>query len=136
MARIHGRFGRIYIGATDSAAASPVAATKGWDLDASTDYSDATAQGDLSKQSGAGLPGGSGSFEAFYETGTYGGNVFTAARDGLARKFYAYPDASVNTSYWFGTAFFSGKISSQVDGMTTISATFAGASDIVPVGIS
>lgn len=136
MARIHGRHGRIYIGATTSAAASPVAATKGWDLDAQTDYADATAQGDQSKQSGAGLPGGSGSFEAFYETGSYAGNVFTAARDGLSRKFYAYPDASDSGAYWFGTAFFSGKISSQVDGMTTVSATFAGASDIIPVGIS
>lgn len=136
MARIHGRFGRIYIGASDSAAASPVAATKGWDLDASTDYADATAQGDQSKQSAAGLPGGSGSFEAFYETGSFAGNVFAAARDGLARKFYAYPDATDNTKYWFGTAFFSGKVSSQVDAMTTVSATFSGASDIIPVGIT
>lgn len=136
MARVHGRFGRIYIGATDSAAATPVAATKSWTIDAQTDYADATAQGDTSKQSVAGLPGGSGSFEAFYDTGSYGGAVFTAARDGLARKFYAYPNASTNTEYWFGTAFFSASVTSSVDGVTTVSGTFAGATDVIPVGIS
>lgn len=134
--RVHGRHGRLYLGATDSGEATPVAATKSWAIDAQTDYVDATAQGDTSKVSVAGLPGGSGSFEAFYETGSYSGNVFTAARDGLARKMYAYPDASDSSKYWFTTAFISGNISSPVDGITSVSGTFAAATDLIPVGIA
>ena len=136
MARVSGRFGRIYIGATSSAAASPVAGTKSWSIDSATDFVDATAQGDTSKQSVAGLPGGSGSFEAFYDAAAYGGDVFTAARDGLARKMYFYPDQNDATKYWFGTAFISASASSAVDGVTSISGTFASATDLIPVGIS
>jgi len=136
MARTHGRHGRLYIGATTSAAASPVGATKSWTLDAQTDYVDATAQGDSSKVSVAGLPGGSGSFEAILDTAVYNGDVFTAARDGLSRKFYAYPDGATNTQYWFGTAFFSASATSSVDGVNTVSGTFAGATDIIAVGIA
>ena len=136
MARTHGRFGRLYVGATTSAAAAPVAGTKSWTLDSATDYADATAQGDTSKQSAAGLPGGSGSFEAFYDATVYTGAVFTAARDGLDRAIYFYPDSADTTKYWFGRAYVSGSVSSAVDGMTTVSGTFAASSDLIPVGIS
>lgn len=136
MARVPGRKGRLYLAATGSGEATPVAATKSWTIDAQTEYYDATAQGDTSKQSGAGLPGGSGSFEAFYETGSYSGAVFTAARDGEARKMYAYPDASDSTKYWFGTSYVSASVTSAVDGMTTVSGTFSAATDLIPVGIS
>lgn len=136
MARTPGRFGRIYLGATTSAAASPIAATRSWTIDAQSEQYDATAQGDTSKTYGAGLPGGSGSFEAFYEPGSYAGDVFTAARDGLARKLYAYPDATDNSKYWFCTAFVSASVSSDVGGMTTVSGQFSAATDLIPVGIA
>lgn len=136
MARVPGRSGRLYVGSTDSAAAAPVAATRSWTIDAQSEQFDATAQGDTSKQFGQGLPGGSGSFEAFYETSSYAGNVFTAARDGLPRKVYFYPDHAVTTSYWFTTAYISASVTSDVGGMTTISGTFNAATDLIPVGIS
>lgn len=135
MARTHGRFGRLYLGSTDSAAAAPVAATKSWTIDGQSDHPDATAQGDTSKQFGAGLPGGSGSFEAFYDPTAYAGNVFTAARDGLPRQMYAYPDASDPTKYWFTTAFVDASFTSAVDGMESVSGTFSCATDLIPVGI-
>ncbi len=136
MARIHGRFGQLYVGATTSAAASPVAATKSWTLDAQTDYVDVTAQGDTSKQSVAGLPGGSGSFEAFYDEAAYSGAVFTAASDGLARKIYMYPNTSTMTKYWFFTGFISGSVTSSVDGATSVAGKFAAATDVIAVGIT
>lgn len=136
MARTPGRFGRIYLAATNGGEATPVGATKSWQLDAQAEQYDATAQGDTSKTYGAGLPGGSGSFEAFYDSSSYAGDVFTAARDGLARKLYAYPDATVNTKYWFCTAFVSASVSSDVGGMTTVSGQFSAATDLIPVGIS
>lgn len=136
MARTHGRFGLLMLAPTDSAQAQTVAATKSWTIDSQTDYADATAQGDTSKQFGAGLPGGSGSFEAFYDASVYSGNVFTAARDGLARKMYFYPDRNDMAKYWLTTAYVSASITSAVDGMTTVSGTFSCATDMVPVGIS
>lgn len=134
--RVHGRHGRMYVGATDSAEASPVAATKSWGVDAQTDYADASAQGDESKVALAGLPGGSGSFEAIYATDGYTGNVFTAARDGLPRKVYWYPDHSNTAAYWFCTAFISANVQSSVDGVTTVSGTWSAATPVQTVGIN
>ena len=113
MARTHGRFGLLMLAPTDSAQAQTVAATKSWTIDSQTDYADATAQGDTSKQFGAGLPGGSGSFEAFYDASVYSGNVFTAARDGLARKMYFYPDRNDMAKFWLTTAYVSASITSS-----------------------
>lgn len=136
MARTPGRFGRIYLAATDSGSARPVGATRSWTIDAQSEQYDATAQGDTSKTFGAGLPGGSGSFEAFYDSSSYAGDVFTAARDGLARKMYAYPDATDSSKYWFCTAFVSASVSSDVGGMTTVSGKFSAATDLIAVGIA
>lgn len=136
MARTHGRHGLLYLAETTGGSARPVAATKSWSVDAQTDYADATAQGDASKQSAAGLPGGSGSFEAFYDAAAYTGAVFTAALDGLARKMYFYPDRNDMAKYMFTTAYVSGNISSAVDGMTSVSGTWSAATDMVYVGIT
>lgn len=136
MARTPGRKGRLYLAATGSGEAVPVAATKSFQVDAQTPFYESTAQGDTSQQFGAGLPGGSGSFEGFYDPSSYSGAVFTAARDGQSRKMYAYPDASDNTKYWFTTANVSASFTAPVDGMETVSATWSAASDLIPVGVS
>lgn len=136
MARTPGRFGRIYLAATSGGSASPIAATRSWTIDSASEQFDATAQGDTSKTYGQGLPGGSGSFEAFYESGTYAGDVFTAAREGTARAMYAYPDATDSSKYWFATCFVSASVTSDVGGMTTVSGQFSAATDLIPVGIA
>jgi len=136
MARIHGRFGQLYVGATSTGSASPVAATKSWTLDSATDFVDATAQGDTSKQNLAGLPGGTGSFEAFYSDSEYTGNIFASSTTGTAVKIYAYPNRADTAKYWFFTGFISGSVTSSVDGATTVSGKFAAATDVIAVGIS
>lgn len=137
MSRIHGRHGRLYLGANSTAAASPVAATKSWKIDSSTPFTDATAQGDTSTVSLAGLPGGTGSFQAFYDSTAYTGNIFASSQAGLAVKMYWYPLHDLDpTIYGFTTAFVSGSMTSDVTGVTTVDGTFASATGIYTVGIS
>lgn len=136
MARIHGRFGRIYLGADNSAAASPIAGTTRWTIDSSTPFVDATAQGDESSVSLAGLPGGNFTFESIYSDSEYTGNIFASARAGEAVKAYFYPKASDNTKYLFGTVFVSATLESPVDGVTKLSGTGAAATSLLSVGIS
>lgn len=136
MARIHGRNGRIYLGADSSAAASPIAGTTRWTIDSSTPFVDATAQGDESSVSLAGLPGSNFTFESIYSDSEYTGNIFASARAGEAVKAYFYPKASDSTKYLFGTVFVSATLESPVDGVTKMSGTGAGATSMVPVGIS
>jgi hypothetical protein len=61
-----------------------------------------TALGDGNKIYVAGLPDSQGSISGWYDDATV--QTYTAATDGVARKFYLYPDI-VNdpAQYWFGT---------------------------------
>lgn len=136
MARIHGRFGRIYLGADSAAAASPIAGTTRWTINSQTPFTDATAQGDESSVSLAGLPGGDFTFESIYSDSEYTGNIFASARAGEAVKAYFYPKASDGTKYLFGTVFVSGTLESPVDGTTKVSGSGAAASSLISVGIS
>jgi hypothetical protein len=136
MARIHGRFGRLYLGADSSAAASPVAGTTRWTINSQTPFVDATAQGDTSTVSLAGLPGGDFTFESIYDDSAYTGNIFTSAAAGTAVKAYFYPSTSDATAYIFGTVFVSASLESPVDGVTRLSGTGAAATSLISVGIS
>lgn len=137
MARIAGRNSDFWIAPTSGGKAKPCSAVKSWKLNAQTDYIDVTAMGDTSKQSIAGLPGGSGSFEAFYDDSAYTGDVFTAARDGLARTWYGYLNTGDRTkNYFFGTAFFSADIAPDVAGPVPVSGIFSAATDVCYVGPS
>ena len=135
MARIAGRKGRLYVGlASDTATAEAVAFLNKWSISASTDNIDVTAFGDTGKVSVAGLPDASGSFSGFYDNATV--QTYTAATDGLARRFYLYPDATVGTTgpYWFGTALFDFNAEGDVSGAVTISGDWAAASPVAKVG--
>ncbi len=136
MARIHGRNGRIYLGADSSASASPVAGTTRWTINSQTPFVDATAQGDASSVSLAGLPGGDFTFESIYSDSEFTGNIFASARAGEAVKAYFYPKASDSTKYLFATVFVSATLESPVDGVTKMSGTGAAASSMLSVGIS
>lgn len=135
MARKHGRRGRLYVGlASDTAAAEPVAFLRDWTIDFSVDNVDVTAFGDTNKVYVAGLPDASGTFAGFYDDATV--QLYTAATDGLPRRFYLYPDNTVNTAgpYWFGTALFDFSASGQVDGAVTVSGNWNAASAVAKVG--
>lgn len=131
MARIHGRRGRLYVGlANPAATAEPVTFLSNWTIDFTVDKVDVTAFGDSNKTYVAGLPDASGTTSGFYDTES--AQLYTAGQDGLARKFYLYPDTT-DGDYFFGTALFDFSASGAVDGAVTISSSWSAASLISKV---
>ncbi len=131
MSKIAGRRGRVYVGLTDSAQASPVANLSQWSLNGSSEQLDATSFGDTSKTYVLGLPDAQGSFSGFYDT--VSDQLYTASQDGLARKTYLYPDTNVTGTYWFGTAFWDFSIDVPVGGVVSISGSFVAATPLAKV---
>jgi hypothetical protein len=132
MARIHGRAGRLYANLTSAGTAEPIAFLRDWSLDFATDNAEVTAFGDTNKVYVAGLPDCTGSIAGWYDDATV--QMYTAALDGVARKFYLYPSTLTNGQYWFGTGLFSFSVSGAVDGAVNISASFNAASAVAKIG--
>lgn len=129
--RIHGRNGRLYVGlASDTAVASPITYKNKWTISATTDKVDVTAFGDSNKVYVAGLADASGTVDGFYDT--LGDDLYTAAQDGLARKFYLYP-TTADATYWFGTAFFDFSADGGVTEAVTMSSSWVAASPVIRV---
>lgn len=132
MSRIAGRSGRVYFDVAGGGSASPLPFIAKWSLNQVTNKDDVTAMGDGSKVYVAGLPDASGSFSGFYDDAT--AQTYSAAADGLARKFYLYPTLSSSGTYWFGTIFADFSADGDVNGAVTISANWNAASTIAKVG--
>lgn len=122
MARTHGRNGRLYASITSGGTAEPIAFLTNWSLDSSTDKVEVTAFGDTNKTYVAGLPDASGSFSGYYDTATE--QLYTASQDGVARKFYLYPNID-DGDFFSGEAVFDFSVSTPVDGAVTVSGSFA-----------
>lgn len=136
MARYHGRNGRIYVGiASDTASAEPLPYVATWSVGFSTDNAEVTAMGDSNKTYVAGLPDASGSFSGFLDADS--AQTYTAATDGLARRFYLYPTTPTNTGpYWFGTALFDFNAEGDVGDSVKMSGDWNAASAIAAIGFS
>ena len=133
MSRIHGRNGRIYMGlASDTAVATPLPFFANWSMNFTTDKVDVTALGDTNKVYVAGLPDASGDFSGFYDDATV--QTYTAAVDGLARRFYLYPSILNTAQYFFGTVLPDFKVNAGVSGAVEVSASWNAASAITKVG--
>ena len=132
MARIAGRNGRLYMNLTSGGTAEPVTFLNTWSLNFSTEKIDVTSFGDTSMVYVSGLPDAQGTYAGFYDDATV--QMYTAATDGVARKFYLYPSTSNNGQYWFGTGIFDTSIDASVDGPVAISGSFAAASVTAKVG--
>lgn len=132
MARIHGRNGRVYMGLASGGTAEPVAFLSSWSISFATDKVDVTAFGDANKVYVAGLPDASGDFAGFYDDTTV--QTFTAAGDGIARKFYLYSSTSNNAQYFFGTILPDFKVDANVTGAASITSSWNAASTISKVG--
>ncbi len=102
MARIAGRRGRVYLGITNGAVATPVTAQATWDINYDQSSIDVTSMGDSNKTYVSDLPDAGGSFSGFYDDAATGSEIYAAATDGLARKFYLYPDTSSSSKYHYG----------------------------------
>jgi len=132
VSRIAGRNGRIYLDAPGGGAASPLPFQAKWSLSFTTDKYDVTALGDSNKTYVAGLADASGTFSGFYDNATV--QTYTGAVDGVARKFYLYPDTTLVTQYFFGTVFVDMKIDADVQGAVAVSSSWNSASSIAKVG--
>ncbi len=132
MAAIHGRKGRLYTAITSAGTAEPIVYLNAWSINFVTDFVEVTAFGDATKSYVAGIPDGSGTFGGYYDTAT--AQLYTAAVDGVARKFYLYPTNDTTGQYWFGTALFDFSVSSGIADAITISGNWKAATAIAKVG--
>lgn len=133
MSRIHGKRGRVYLGiASDTASAEPLPFIARWAIRFPTDRADVTAMGDTHKIYVNGMPDCSGMFSGFLDDAT--AQTYTAAVDGLARKFYLYPDLSSNTKYFFGTIAVDFSLEGGVDGGVALAADWGAASVVTRIG--
>lgn len=131
--RFHGRKGRVYMGvADDVAVATPLPFIAAWSISFATDKQDVTAFGDSNKTYVAGLPDASGDFSGFLDDQT--AQTYTAAVDGLPRKFYLYPNLNTPTVYWYGTIFPDFSANSGVSEAGQMSASWNAASAIQKAG--
>lgn len=119
------------MGIASGGTAEPVAFLSSWSIEFETDKEEVTAFGDTNKIYVAGLPDASGEFSGFYDDAT--AQTYTAATDGVARKFYLYPDNTSATKYWWGTVFPDFKVNAAVDGAAEISSSWNAASSIAKV---
>ena len=132
MARIAGRNGRLYMGIASGGTAEPLPFVASWALQFPSDMIDVTAMGDPGKFYLAGLSDQKGTLSGFYDDAT--AQAYTAAVDGVARKFYLYPNLSTATQYWFGTAVFDFNVDATVSDAVKVSSSFSGASAWSKVG--
>lgn len=120
------------MGATTSAAASPITFQNSWSIEFTTDKIEVTSFGDATKTYVAGIADATGQFAGFYDDAS--AQTYTAAIDGLSRRFYLYPSSALATQYFFGTVFADMSINSDVAGAVQVSSTWNAATVIAKVG--
>src|SRR5262245_24505029 len=112
--------------------AEPVAFLSSWSMNFAVDKFEVTAFGDSNKVYVAGLPDASGDFSGFYDDATV--QTYTAATDGVARKFYLYPSTTNNAQYWFGNILPDFSVNAAVDGAAAITSSWNASSAIIKQG--
>lgn len=132
MARISGRRGVVYLDLAGGGNASPLNFVAKWSINFNTDKTDVTSMGDSNKIYVSGLPDASGDFSGWYDDATV--QTYTAATDGVARKFYLYPNSGTTTQYFFGTILADFTSQSDVSGAVQMSSKWNAASTIAKVG--
>lgn len=118
--------------ASDTAVAEPLPFFADWEISFTTDKVEVTAMGDNNKVYVAGLPDASGKFNGFYDDAT--NQTYTAAVDGLPRKFYLYPSTSLSTQYFFGTILPDFTVNGGVGAAVAVAASWNAASQVQKVG--
>lgn len=131
MARLSGQKGALYVAIASGGTAERIAFLTQWSLNFATDKTDVTSFDDTNKTYISGKPDAQGTFQGWYDGAT--AQTYTASVDGVARKFYLYPDREV-AQYWFGTGLFDFNANGQQDGAVAITGSFAAASAVAKVG--
>lgn len=130
MARIHGKGGLVYVGIASGAAASPIAYMSDWTINFTVDQPEVTAFGDANKIYVSGLPDASGDFSGFYDDSSR--QLYTAARDGVARNFYLYPNQTTDPfMYWFGTILPDWSVAGGIGAAVSVKSSWKAASNIL-----
>lgn len=132
MSRIAGRNGRVYLALASGGTAEPLSFMATWSINFSTDKYEVTAMGDTAKSYVAGLPDSSGEFSGFYDDATV--QTYTAATDGVARKFYLYPSILTASQYWYGTIFPDFNVNGAVGGAVEVTSSWNSASGLTKIG--
>lgn len=122
----------MYLNLTSGGTAEPVAFLNSWSINFAVDKFEVTAFGDANKIYVAGLPDASGEFSGFYDDATV--QTFTAASDGVARKFYLYPSTLTAGQYFWGTIFPDFSVNAAVSGAAEVSSSWNAASTVAKVG--
>jgi hypothetical protein len=125
MSRISSRNAVIYMGITTAAEASLLTYQNTYSLSLEFERIDVTAFGDSTKQYVAGIADASGEFAGFLDDASV--QTYTAAIDGLPRKFYLYPSSLNTARYFFGTILADMTINGQVAGAAEVSSTWSAA---------
>jgi hypothetical protein len=122
----------VYLALASGGTAQPVAFLNAWSINFAAEKAEVTAFGDENKVYVAGLPDASGTFGGFYDDATV--QTYTAALDGLPRKFYLYPSTTSNSKYWHGEILPDFSVNGSVTGAVQISSSWNASSAIVKVG--
>jgi hypothetical protein len=123
--RIAGRNFAIYAAIASGGTPEPVFFLKTYNGDFSSDQYEVTAAGDTAKSFVLGLPNAKIAYTGYWSND--GRDFYQAAADGLARKFYAYPDrVNSPTTYIYGQAFFTFNLAGDVAGSTTMQGDILG----------
>ncbi len=84
----------------------------------------------------SGLPDSTATFDGFWNDSlgfaTHG--AYQAAVDGVARKWYFYPNTSAASVYLFGTGFFDASFDFSVSDVVKMSGTYSAATPTGSVG--
>jgi hypothetical protein len=132
MSRVHGRRGRVYLDVVGGGQAAPLPFVAVWSITFATDKQEVTALEDSNKIYVAGLPDSSGDWSGFYDDQS--AQTYTAAIDGLPRKFYLYPSTLIATTYFFGQILPDFKTQAAVGGATEMTASWNAASQVQKIG--
>lgn len=121
----------MYLQIPSTGEATPLAFVSKWSIVSQTDKIEVTALEDQNKTYVAGLPDATGTMEGFFDDSS--AQTYTAATDGLARKFYLYPNRTTATTYWFGTILPDFTANGDVAGAVAFSSSWNAASTVQKV---
>ena len=128
---ITGRNGRMYVDTSAAAngSAQPISNLNSFSINQTASRTEVTSFGDQTLTYVSGLKDAQGDFSGFWDAD---GTLTRYVADGVARKFYLYPQAGsahVGT-YWFGTATFDLTTTQTVGGAVESSGSWAAATSV------
>lgn len=101
----------------------PVAYITRWEASFKPQTIDVTSTDDDNPVYVGGIGSGSGNFDGWYDDETAW--LYTAAMDGLPRRFYLYPSLVDSNIYWYGRALFEFRVRGGVGEIISVNGAWA-----------